>query len=187
MSHNVLLCKEMDANLSDISKGGNSFHKTAKLIFWKIHLSNIACHDATRANAKPGEKHKHLLGGGILRLIKNNERVAEGAAAHIGQRGDLDDIPIHQLLEFLRFEEIMKGIVKWSKIREDFFLEVAREEAEGLARFDGGAGEDDPLDLVLLEGGNGTGDSEVGLSGSGGAHAESDIVGVDALQVGFLA
>ena len=66
-------------------------------------------------------------------------------------------------------------------------MEVAREEAEGLARLDGGAGEDDPLDLVLLEGGNGTGDSEVGLSGSGGAHAESDIVGVDALQVGFLA
>ena len=80
----------------------------------------------------------------------------------------------------------MEGIVERAQVWEDFFAEVARQEAEGFAGFDGRAGEDDAIDFFLFEGGDGGGDGEEGLAGAGGADAEGDLVFLDRLDVGLL-
>src|SRR4026207_266215 len=48
-----------------------------------------------RAEARPLEEHLHLLGGRVLRLVEDDERVVQGAAAHERERRDLDNAALH--------------------------------------------------------------------------------------------
>ena len=56
----------------------------------QVDLGDVAGDDHLRAEAQPGQEHLHLLGGGVLRLVEDDERVVQGAAAHVGQWRDLD-------------------------------------------------------------------------------------------------
>ena len=53
----------------------------------------------TALESKPeaGEEHLHLLAGGVLRLVEDDEGVVQRAAAHEGERRDLDRAPLDQL------------------------------------------------------------------------------------------
>jgi hypothetical protein len=46
--------------------------------------------DRLRVEPDAGEEHLHLLGRRVLRFVEDDERVVERAAAHEGQRRDLD-------------------------------------------------------------------------------------------------
>jgi hypothetical protein len=56
----------------------------------EIDLRNIAGDDGLRREADPRQEHLHLFRRRVLRLVENDERVVERAAAHVGKRGDLD-------------------------------------------------------------------------------------------------
>ena len=56
----------------------------------QVDLGDVAGDDHLRAEAEPGQEHLHLLRRRVLRLVEDDERVVERAAAHVGQRGDLD-------------------------------------------------------------------------------------------------
>ena len=56
----------------------------------QVDLGDVAGDDDLGAEAEPGEEHLHLLGRGVLRLVQDDERVVERAAAHVRQRRDLD-------------------------------------------------------------------------------------------------
>ena len=56
----------------------------------EVDLRDVARHDHLGAEPEPGEEHLHLLGRGVLRLVEDDERVVEGAAAHVRERRDLD-------------------------------------------------------------------------------------------------
>ena len=56
----------------------------------QINLRFVAGDDRLGAVAEPREKHQHLLGRRILRLVQNDEGVVQGAPAHVGQRRDLN-------------------------------------------------------------------------------------------------
>ena len=66
-------------------------------------------------------------------------------------------------------------------------MSVPGQESEPLARLDGRAGQDDPLDLLALQRLHGLRHREVGLAGSGRADAEDDRVLVDRVDVVLLA
>ena len=89
-------------------------------------------------------------------------------------------------LRALGLEQVVERVVERAQVRVDLGHEVAGQEAEPLARLDGGAGEDDALDLARLEGVHGLGHGEVGLAGPGGADAEGDDVLRDGVDVALL-
>ena len=120
-------------------------------------------------------------------FIQNDEGVGQRAAAHVGEGGNLDDAFFGQAANILGVEHIVERVVERAEIGEDFFAEIAGEETEGLAGFDGGTGENDALDFVFEERGDGGGHREVGLTGAGGADAKDDRVGEHRLKVKFLA
>ena len=62
----------------------------------QVDLGDVAGDHDLGAEAEAGEEHLHLLGRGVLRLVEDDERVVERAAAHVGQRGDLDGAGGHQ-------------------------------------------------------------------------------------------
>src|SRR5215207_9706549 len=42
---------------------------------WQVHLRDVARDNDFRPKAKPRQEHLHLLAGGVLRLVENDERV----------------------------------------------------------------------------------------------------------------
>ena len=88
--------------------------------------------------------------------------------------------------DLLVAEDVVEGVVERAEVGVHLLGEVARQEAELLARLDRGAAEDDPLDLLLEERGGGHRHGEVGLPRAGRADREDDVVLADRLQVLLL-
>ena len=81
----------------------------------------------------------------------------------------------------------MQRVVKRAQIGRNFFLQIARQKAERLARFDRRPGQDDAVDLLFLQGGDRHGHREISLARPGRADAEDDIVFLNRLDVIALA
>ncbi len=69
----------------------------------------------------------------------------------------------------------MQGIVERAQIGVDFFLQVAGQEAQPLARLDRRARQDDAVDLALQQMGHGDGHRQIGLAGARGPEAEHQV------------
>ena len=152
----------------------------------QVDLGDVAGDHDLGAEAEPGQEHLHLLGRGVLRLVEDDERVVERAAAHVGQRCDLDGPGREQLGDGLGVEHVVQGVVQRAQVGVDLLAERAGQEPEPLAGLDRGAGQDDPVDLLGLQRLHGLGHREVGLAGAGGPDAEDDGVLVDRVDVALL-
>ena len=56
----------------------------------QVDLRDVAGDHRLRSEAEARQEHLHLLGGGVLRFVEDDERVVERAAAHERDRRDLD-------------------------------------------------------------------------------------------------
>ncbi len=65
----------------------------------QVDLGEVAGDDGLGVVAEAGEEHLHLLVGGVLGLVHDDEGVVERAAAHEGQRRDLDDVGLQHLVD----------------------------------------------------------------------------------------
>ena len=106
----------------------------------QVDLGDVAGDDHARAEAEPGEEHLHLLGRRVLRLVEHDERVVERAAAHVGERGDLDRAGRQQLGHELGIHHLVERVVQRAQVRVDLVGQRAGQEAEPLPRLDRRAG-----------------------------------------------
>ncbi len=108
----------------------------------QVDLGKVAGDDRLGVVAETGDEHLHLLGGGVLGLVHDDEGVGEGTAAHEGERGDLDDVGLEKLVDLHGIEEVVEGVVERAEVGVDLLLQGARKEAEALAGLDprGGRG-----------------------------------------------
>ena len=108
------------------------------LVARQVDLGDVAGDDHLRAEAEPGEEHLHLLGARVLRLVEDHERVVEGAAAHEGQRRDLDHAALEVVVDLLGVEHVVERVEERPQVGVDLRLDVAGQEAEALAGLDRG-------------------------------------------------
>ena len=152
----------------------------------QVDLGDVAGDDHLRAEAEPGEEHLHLLGRGVLRLVEDDERVVEGAAAHVRQRRDLDGAGRSSAAGSTRGRSCRAARRTAGAGTGRSSRERAGQEPEPLPRLDRRPGQDDPVDLLGLQRLHGLGHREVGLAGAGRADAEDDGVLVDRVDVALL-
>ena len=69
----------------------------------------------------------------------------ERAAAHEGDRGDLDLAALEQPLDLLVVDQVVERVVERPQVGIDLLLQVAGQEAELLARLDRRTGQDDAV------------------------------------------
>ncbi len=112
--------------------------------------------------------------------------VVQRAAAHVGQRRDLDDLALDQLGHGLEAEHLVERVVQRAQVGVDLLRQVAGQEAELLAGLHRRAHQQDAADLLALQRVHGAGHGEVGLAGAGRADAEVDVVVEDRLDVALL-
>lgn len=159
------------------------FDQPALVAARQVHLSRVAGHDRLRAEADTRKEHLHLLGRGVLRLVENDERVVQRAAAHVGERRDFDHLALEHLRGLVEAEQIVERVVERAQVRIDLLREIAGQKAEPLARFDGRARQHDALDLIALQRIHGAGDGEIRLARAGRPDAERHVVRDDLLQI----
>ena len=160
--------------------------QAAELTRRQIDLGGVAGDDHPRSLAQTGEHHAHLGGGGVLGLIEDHEGIGQGAAAHVGQRRHLDHVLLDQGGGALLAQQGVQGVVEGAQVGVHLLLQVAWQEAEPLACLHGGAREDQPLHLALLQHAHGLHGSQEGLAGAGGAEGQGEVVALDRLHVGLL-
>ena len=148
----------------------------------EVDLRDVAGDHRLGAEADAGQEHLHLLGRRVLRLVEDDERVVERAAAHVRQRRDLDRPALEELADLVEAHHVVQRVVERAQVRVDLLLEIAGQEAEPLAGLDRRAHEHDALDRVALERVDGAGDGEVGLAGARRTDAERDVVLVMSLR-----
>ena len=183
MADDVPAAQAADGEALHVLQDFERFEQTRALVPRQVDLRAVAGDDAFRFVAQPRLEHEHLLGRRVLGFVEDDKRLVEGASPHVGQRGDLDDAAVHELLDLVGLEHVIERVVKRAQIGQDFLLERAGQETEGLAGLDRGAGQDDAADLLLLQRGHGHGHGEVGLACAGRPDAEDDVVLADGADI----
>ena len=117
----------------------------------QIDLARIAGDDHAAVLAEPGQKHLHLHRCGVLRLVEDDRGVRQRAAAHEGERRDLDLAGLQRALDDARIHQVEQRVVDRAQIGIDLLAHVAGQEAEPLAGFDRRPRQDDAVDFLALE------------------------------------
>ncbi|MNQ87473.1 hypothetical protein D3C85_1026970 [compost metagenome] len=113
--------------------------------------------------------------------------MVQRAPAHVGQRRDLDGLLLEQSLHLLEAHQVVQRVIQRAQVRVDLLRQVAGQESQAFAGFDGRTGQHQPLHRVALHGVDRAGHGQPGLAGAGGADAEGDVVFEDVVQVVALA
>jgi hypothetical protein len=126
--------------------------------------------------AEAREEHLHLRRRGVLRLVEDDEGVGQRAAAHEGDRRDLDLARCDAPLDLLGGQAVVERVVDRAEIGIDLLLHVAGQEAEPLARLDRGARQDQPLDAAGDQLRHRLRHGEIGLAGARRPEREDHVV-----------
>ena len=145
-------------------------------VAWEVDLADVAGNDGFCTEADTGQEHFHLFGRGVLRFIQNHIRAVERAPAHVSERGDFDQAFFHQFGHSVEAHQVVERIVERAQVGVDFLRQIARQEAEFFACFDGGTDKNDAFDLVFFHGIDGCGDGEIGFTRTGWTESEDDVV-----------
>ena len=141
----------------------------------QVGLRDVAGDHRLGAEADARQEHLHLLEGGVLRLIEDDEGVVERAAAHEGERRDLDHVALDEARHAVEAHHLVERVVHRPQVRIDLLRQVSRQEPEALARLDRRTHQDEPPHALGLQRLDRAGHREVGLAGAGGADAEGEI------------
>jgi len=190
MADDVLVGEADGGNALDALQEADAREQAAVFPAGQVYLGGISGDDEFGAGAHAGEEHLQLPQVGVLGLVQNDAGFVQGASAHVGEGGNLDGAVPHEFLQLFGGNHVREGIVEGLQIRVQFVFEVSGEEAQALAGFYRGAGEDDAFDFPVFERPYGKGDGHVGFTGSGGANREDEVVvkiGLHQLLLGFSA
>lgn len=176
MADYIIGSEMSNAHASDILQDSQRFVETGPDASGQVSLRAVAGNNHLGAVAKAGEEHLHLLAGSILSLVEDDEGFAEGAAAHIGERGDLNDTLGHELLINVVAHQLGESIVQRAEVGVNLVGEISRQEAQPLTGLYSGASQHNAVYLVSPEGKDGHGYSEEGLAAAGGTFGDSHIV-----------
>ncbi len=186
MAHHVPVRKPHHGDAVDILQRLHRIGQARARSGGQVNLTEVAGHHHARALAQPSQKHLHLLAGGVLGLVEDDEGVVQGAAAHEGQRRHLDIAAGQPFDHLVAGQHVVERVVERPEIGIDLLADVAGQEAEPLAGLDRGTRQDDAVDLAGLQQRHRRRHRQVCLAGARGAKAENQFVGPHGVDIGRL-
>ncbi len=112
MADHVAIREVREIDPIDPAQRRERLDEAAALVAGQIDLRRVAGDHRLAIRTEPREKHEHLFRGGILRFVKDDERVIQGTASHVGERRDFDHTTLEIPLHLLRLHHVVQRIVE---------------------------------------------------------------------------
>src|SRR6266508_3129048 len=186
MADDVALVEVDERYSFDAADDALRFHQARLATRRQVDLRHVAGDYGLRPEADARQKHLHLLGGRVLRLVENDKRIPQRTSPHECPRRDLDHALYNEFGHALVIDQIEERVVKRAQIRIDFVLQVSRQEAELFAGLDRRARKDDAIDSLRHQILHGHRHGQKCFAGSGGTYSENDVVLFNRFEVKFL-
>ena len=183
MAHHVLGVEERERDARHRAQHLDHVREARLPAGGQIGLGDVAGHDRLGAEADARQEHLHLLDGGVLGLVEDDEGIIERAAAHEGERRHLDDVALHEARHAIEAHHFVQRVVHRAQVRIDLLRHIPGEKPEALAGLHRRPHQDQPAHPVRLQRLHRAGDREIGLAGAGGAYAEGQIARADVVEV----
>src|SRR2546423_949560 len=110
VSHDVLVPEADECDAVDRGEDVLHLDQPRGLLARQVDLGHVAGDDHLGAEAEPRQEHLHLLRARVLRLVEDDEGVVQGAAAHEGERRDLDLAAFHVRGEPVGVEHVVERV-----------------------------------------------------------------------------
>src|SRR3972149_8532248 len=124
-----------------------SLHKTGWFCKRKVYLCYIPCYHRSRTKSEPCQKHLHLFGCCVLRLIHYHKRIVQCPAAHKCKRRNFYRSPLYKLFCPFKINHIVKRIIERPEIWVNLLSQITRQKPKLLPCLYCWPGEDYPLHL----------------------------------------
>src|SRR2546422_1706291 len=138
MADDVFALERGERDTPHLSQDLLDRHHAALLPTREVDLRDVAGHHRLRAEADAREEHFHLLGGGVLGLVENDERMVQRAAAHVGERREFDRAALEELPGLVETQKVVERVVERAQVGIDLLSKISREEPKAFARLDRG-------------------------------------------------
>src|SRR6202795_2551376 len=148
MTHYVALVEVHEREAVYTLQNIDRFDQAAAAGGGQVDLRDVAGDYRLGIKSQAGDEHLHLLGGGVLRFVQDDERIVQRAPAHEGDGRDLDDIFFEIALDALGLEHVKECVIERPQIRIDFLLQRAGEKAETLTGLNRRPRQDDAIHLL---------------------------------------
>src|SRR5688572_8595288 len=106
VAHDVHRAELGERDSAHLCENAARLDEAALLAARKVDLRDVSGYHGFRAEADPRQEHLHLLRRRVLRLVEDDERVVEGAPAHVGKRRELDRAALEELAGLVETHEI---------------------------------------------------------------------------------
>src|SRR5690349_9603852 len=108
VAHHVLAAEADELDALHLPEDVADDDQPRALAAVEVDLGDVARHDHLRVEPESREEHLHLLGTRVLGLVEDDDRVVQGAAAHVCKRSDLDRPALEVLVHLLRLEHVVE-------------------------------------------------------------------------------
>src|SRR5438094_8339799 len=114
----VRLTEVTEGDALDAGEDALHLEQPGILAAGEVDLGLIARDHSARVHAEASEKHLHLHARRVLRLVENDEGVGQGAAAHVGERRDLDRAAVDRLLHPVARHHVLEGMMPRDRVQK---------------------------------------------------------------------
>ena len=176
MAHDVALVELDGGNTRDTTKDTLRLYKARTHVARQIYLTHITSHNHTGTQAQSGEEHLDLGSRSVLRLVENDDSIAQRTTTHIGEWSNLNDVGFKQFTEFSRRYHILQGIIERLQIGIEFILHLTRQKAQFLTSLNSRTRKYNLAYLLIFQGSHGKSDGNVSFPRTSRAKGEAQIV-----------
>ena len=186
VAHHIRVVEDDELYSLDVAQNVLCLHEAGVLVAGQVDLGDVAGDEELGVFAHTGKEHLELALGGVLRLVEDDVGVVEGAAAHEGERCNLNGFIFQIGNEFGHRHHVAEGVVEGLQVGVELVAHVAGQEAEVLASLHRRTGQDDALHLLVLQRPHSEGHGGVGLAGTRRTDGEYHVVVFQTLHQLFL-
>src|SRR4029078_9928758 len=186
VADDILMCERYMTDAFNAFQQFDGFRKAGSLAVRQVDLAWISRDDHAAVFTQPREKHFHLHGGRVLRLVQNDGAVRERSPANKSKRCDFNFTGLQRPLDDARVHQVIERVVDWAQIGIDFFAHVAGKKAKTLASFDRRARQNDTVNFFTLEHLKCLRNGEPGLARAGRPGSEHQCVALERPDIGIL-
>src|SRR5438067_320533 len=112
MAHDVLRAELGEGDAAHTVENAPRLDEAALLSAREVDLRDVAVYHGLGAEADAREEHLHLLGGRVLRLVEDDERMVQRPATHVGERRQLDRAALEELAGLLEAHQVVERVVE---------------------------------------------------------------------------